>query len=200
MHVCPARPSRFLLPFAALGSGTYRIDGAAPLRARPMGAMVDALRGLGVTVTEAGAPERLPLDVSGGPVRGGAVELPGDASSQFLSGLLLSGPAMAEGLTVRVTTTLVSRPYVELTLAVMSAFGASVEELDASSWRVAPSGYQATTYGVEPDASAASYFFAAAAIVGGSVTVEGLGTDSRTGRRRLCRPPRADGRQGRAAL
>ncbi len=92
-----------------------------------MGAMVDALRALGVSVTEAGAPQRLPLDVSGGPVRGGAVELPGDVSSQFLSGLLLAGPAMAEGLTVEVTTALVSRPYVDLTVAVMRSFGASVD-------------------------------------------------------------------------
>ena len=173
--------SRFLLPVAALGRGTYRVDGAAPLRARPMGTMVGALRALGVTVTESGAPQRLPVDVSGGPVRGGEVELPGDVSSQFLSGLLLAGPSMAEGLTVRVATALVPRPYVDLTLAVMRSFGASVEEDGTGMWRVAPIGYQAATYPVEPDASAASYFFGAAAIVGGRVTVEGLGTESRQG-------------------
>jgi 3-phosphoshikimate 1-carboxyvinyltransferase len=173
--------SRFVLPVAALGAGRYRLDGSAQLRGRPLGPALTALRRLGVTAEDLGAPGHLPVLVRDGPMTGGAVELPGDTSSQFLSGLLLAGAAARDGLVVRVTTELVSRPYVDMTVAVMRAFGGSVEQPDPSTWLVAPTGYDAAQYAVEPDASAASYFFAAAAICGGSVTVEGLGTGSLQG-------------------
>lgn len=104
----------------------------------------------------------------------------GDLSSQFLSGLLLAAPCFADGLDVAVEGALVSNPYVDLTLDVMRAFGAEVER-DGLRFDVAPTGYRATDYAVEPDASAASYFFAAAAITGGRVVVEGLGARSRQG-------------------
>jgi 3-phosphoshikimate 1-carboxyvinyltransferase len=107
-------------------------------------------------------------------MRGGAVDVPGDVSSQFLSGLLLAGPLMAEGLRVRVTGHAVSPSYLDLTAATMAAFGASVRRPDERTWEVAPGGYRAADLAVEPDASAASYFFAAAAICGGRVRVEGL--------------------------
>ncbi|MGE0309899.1 MAG: 3-phosphoshikimate 1-carboxyvinyltransferase, partial [Acidimicrobiia bacterium] len=106
------------------------------------------------------------------------IELPGDTSSQFLSGLLLSAPCMAEGLTITITTPLVSRPYVDMTIAVMRSFGAVVTEPQHNIFVVSPGGYRAVDYDIEPDASAASYPWAAAAIAGGSVTVQGLGTDS----------------------
>jgi 3-phosphoshikimate 1-carboxyvinyltransferase len=173
--------SRFLLPIAALGTGTTRVDGDHGLRVRPMGDVVSAIRALGASATEVGAPGHLPIQIHGGPLAGGAVELPGDTSSQFLSGLLLAGPAMRTGLQVRVTTELVSRPYVDMTIAVMAAFGAHVEQPGPDRWIVEPGRYLGTTYHIEPDASAASYAFAAAAIVGGTVTVEGLGTDSLQG-------------------
>jgi 3-phosphoshikimate 1-carboxyvinyltransferase len=173
--------SRFLLPVAALGTGTVRVDGSLGLRARPMGDAVAALRALGATATEVGGPGQLPIEVSDGPLAGGEVALPGDTSSQFLSGLLLAGPAMRTGLVVRVTTALVSQPYVAMTAAVMAAFGVEVGRPDPASWSVEPSAYRATTYAVEPDASAASYAFAAAAIVGGRATVEGLGRRSLQG-------------------
>jgi 3-phosphoshikimate 1-carboxyvinyltransferase len=173
--------SRFLLPVAALGAGTVRVDGSLGLRARPMGDAVSALRALGATATEVGAPGHLPIEVSGGPLAGGEVALPGDTSSQFLSGLLLAGPSMRTGLVVRVTTALVSQPYVAMTAAVMAAFGVDVGRPDDRSWSVEPSAYRSTTYAVEPDATAASYAFAAAAIVGGRVTVEGLGRRSGQG-------------------
>jgi 3-phosphoshikimate 1-carboxyvinyltransferase len=173
--------SRFLLPVAALGTGTTRVDGSPGLRARPMAAAVDALRALGGQVREVGAPGHLPIEVHDGPLAGGEVALPGDTSSQFLSGLLLAGPAMRTGLTVRVTTELVSRPYVDLTLAVMAAFGVEVGRPDADTWVVEPALYRGSTHRIEPDASAASYAFAAAAIAGGRVTVEGLGTGSLQG-------------------
>ena len=167
--------ARFLAPVLASGAGPYRLDGYEPLRARPMGPVIDALRALGTDVAEEGEPGHLPVTISGA-ARGGRVELPGHISSQFLSGLLLAGPLFAEGVAVHLTSPLVSLPYVELTRSVMRAFGASV---DATT--VEPGRYLATTYAIEPDASAASYFFAAAAITGGRVTVEGLGRDALQG-------------------
>jgi len=96
-------------------------------------------------------------------------------SSQFLSGLLLIGPCLPEGLIVELTTALVSRPYVDLTRSVMESFGATVQCPDEATFMVAPGGYRARDHAVEPDASAASYPLAAAAICGGRVRVEGLG-------------------------
>ena len=175
--------ARFVLPLLALGRGPLRLDGAPPLRARPMADGIAALRALGAEVVEEGEPGRLPVVVRGpavpptGPLR---LEVAGDASSQFVSGLLMAGPMWPQGLRVTVAGPLVSRPYVDMTVAVMRAFGASVV-VDAGGWSVAPGGYQRAVYDVEPDASAASYFFAAAAICGGRVTVEGLGKDSLQG-------------------
>jgi 3-phosphoshikimate 1-carboxyvinyltransferase len=173
--------SRFLLPVAALCAGTVRVDGSRPLRARPMAPAIGALRTLGATVVDAGQPGHLPVDISGGPIAGGEIAIAGDASSQFLSGLLLSAPAMRTGLTIRLEGDLVSRPYVDMTVAVMAAFGVEVARPDLRTWRVEPQTYRATEYRIEPDASAASYAFAIPAIVGGTVRVDGLGTASLQG-------------------
>ena len=164
--------SRFVLPAVALSSGRCVVDGSAQLRARPFGPLIDALTSLGVSVDSLGEPGRLPVAVAG-PVNGGQVSLPGHLSSQFLSGLLMSAPLMPEGLSVELTSPLVSVPYVEMTASVMASFGVQSDGLT-----VRPQAYQASTYAIEPDASAASYFLAAAAITGGRVTVEGLGTAS----------------------
>ncbi|MER7003412.1 3-phosphoshikimate 1-carboxyvinyltransferase [Dactylosporangium sp. NPDC000555] len=167
--------SRFVLPAAALRPARGVVDGTPQLRARPFAALVVALRELGATVEDLGEPGFLPVAVTG-PLTGGKVALPGHISSQYLSGLLMAGPLMAEGLTVELTSPLVSVPYVEATTAVMTAFGVTVEGLT-----VQPGAYRATDYDIEPDASAASYLLAAAAITGGRVTVEGLGTRSLQG-------------------
>lgn len=164
--------ARFILPAAALRPGRTVVDGSPQLRARPAGPVLDALRELGAEVSPT---EFLPATVRG-PLRGGPVLLSGHISSQFLSGLLLAGPLMAEGLAVELTSPLVSVPYVEMTRAVMAAFGVRVDGL-----AVAPGAYRPTDYAVEPDASAASYFLGAAAIAGGRVTVRGLGTGSLQG-------------------
>jgi 3-phosphoshikimate 1-carboxyvinyltransferase len=164
--------SRFLLPAVALSSGRCVVDGDEQLRARPFGPLVDALAALGVSVESLGRPGYLPVAVTG-PCPGGRVSLPGHLSSQFLSGLMMAAPLMPEGLTVELTSPLVSVPYVEMTAAVMRSFGVESQHL-----AVSPQPYQAVEYAIEPDASAASYFLAAAAITGGTITVEGLGTSS----------------------
>jgi 3-phosphoshikimate 1-carboxyvinyltransferase len=173
--------SRFVLPAAALAEAPVRVDGSAQLRARPMGPTLDALRSLGAEVVEHDRAGHLPVTVRGGPIRGGEVTTAGDASSQFLSGLLLAGPATRDGMVLRVQGPLVSRPYVEMTTSVMAAFGAAVEQPDPATWVVPATGYRAGAHRVEPDASAASYFFALAAITGGRITVEGLGDRSLQG-------------------
>lgn len=165
--------SRFLLPVLALDGAPRRITGDEQLRVRPMGEAFEALRALGARVDEEGVPGFLPAVVEG-PLRGGEVELAGDVSSQFLSGLLLAAPLMPGGLHVRVTTELISRPYVDMTVAVMRSFGATVETDGDDTWNVAADRYDGTDYVIEPDASAASYAWGAAVATGGRVTVPGL--------------------------
>jgi 3-phosphoshikimate 1-carboxyvinyltransferase len=187
---------RFLLPVVALGAGRYRVDGAAQLRARPMGPVLDGIRALGATVEHEGSPGHLPVTVvAPGGLDGGDVAVAGDTSSQFLSGLLMAAPCTRDGVRLTVTTTLASRPFVDMTVAVMRDFGVAVaiEEDGAGAvvaeagggagpvLQVPPGGYRAADHRVEPDASAASYLLAAAAIVGGRVTVAGLGSGSRQG-------------------
>jgi 3-phosphoshikimate 1-carboxyvinyltransferase len=173
--------ARFLAPLLALGRGRYVLDAAPPFRMRPMDATFAALRDLGVTVDALEVAGHLPAAITTDGIRGGRVAVPGDVSSQFLSGLLLAGAATADGLTVELTTPLVSVPYVELTLAAMQAFGAEVARPDPTTFVVAPTGYRACRYAIEPDASAASYVFAAAAMTGGRVRVRGLTRDALQG-------------------
>ncbi|MGD1051384.1 MAG: 3-phosphoshikimate 1-carboxyvinyltransferase [Solirubrobacteraceae bacterium] len=164
--------SRFILPAASLGGTRVIVDGASQLRSRPFAPLLDALAQLGVNVESLGAPGFLPVAVTG-PARGGDVRLAGHISSQFLSGLLMAAPLMEHGLRVQLTSPLVSVPYVTMTLAVMRTFGVSADGLD-----VEPAAYRPAELSIEPDASAAAYFFAAAAISGGRVTIEGLGAGS----------------------
>ena len=173
--------SRFLLPVAGLGEGHRRVDAANRMRERPMGEVLDAVRALGADVYEVGAPGHLPVEVIGGTLAGGEVAVRGDVSSQFLSGLLLAGPAMRTGLVARLVGDLVSEPYVAMTVAVMDSFGAHVERPDERTWVVEPQVYRPTDVSIEPDASAASYVFAAAALLGGRATVAGLGDQSLQG-------------------
>jgi 3-phosphoshikimate 1-carboxyvinyltransferase len=152
-----------------------------------MGPVLDGVAALGATVEARGEPGHLPVTVTApGRPAGGDVAVAGDTSSQFLSGLLLAGPGARDGLRVTVTTPLVSRPFVDLTLDVMAAFGVTVTTAGASPGggpvlAVPPGGYRAADYRVEPDASAASYLLAAAALLGGRITVAGLGAGTRQG-------------------
>ena len=170
--------ARFIAPVLALLAGPATLDAAPPFRRRPMGPAIAALRALGCTVEEQGVAGHLPIRVTGGPADGGAVEVAGEVSSQFLSGLLLAAPAFPDGLTIRLTTALVSEPYVDMTAHVLDRFGAVLERPDPRTFVVAGTGYRGDAFAVEPDASAASYLLAAAAITGGRVRVAGLGRGS----------------------
>ncbi|MEW1911130.1 3-phosphoshikimate 1-carboxyvinyltransferase [Kitasatospora sp. NPDC085895] len=170
--------ARFLPVLAAAGSGRFEVDGTEQLRARPLGPLVDALVRLGAEVT-AGPGGRLPLTVRTTGLQGGEIALDSTSSSQYLTGLLLSAPLMRSPLTVHAAG-LVSRPYIDMTVALMRRFGADVAQGPDGRLRVT-GGYRATDLRIEPDASTASYVFAAAAVSGRSVTVPGLGRDSLQG-------------------
>lgn len=176
---------RFLTAAVALGRGRFRLDGNARMRERPVGDLVAALRALGVTVRAADDDRFPPLEVVADGLPGGATEVAGDRSSQFLSGLLLAGPCARAPLTVRVTGELQSRPFVDLTLAVMRAFGAEVERDGYERFTVRPGGYRATEFAIEGDATAAGYAWGLAALAGGRVRVENVGAASLQGDRRL---------------
>jgi len=177
--------ARFLTAACCLGprDALYRIDGVARMRQRPIGTLVEAMRALGATIDYLGEAGYLPLHVSGGGVRGGCLTLPTTASSQFISALLIAAPRFTEGLDLTFHGPVTSRPYVAMTLTTMAAFGVRPQVDDAfTRIKVDPGSYAADQYAVEPDASNASYFLAAAAIVPGSrCTVEGLGRRSPQG-------------------
>lgn len=174
---------RFLAALATLGKGQYRLDGVARMRERPIGDLVATLRALGCDVRceyDNGYP---PLLVNAQGLPGGNATIAGNQSSQFLSGLLMAAPCAQGPLELRVEGELVSQPYVEMTLQVQREFGISIDA-DSQLTRFATPGqqhYQARQYAIEPDASAASYFWGAAAIAGGTVTVEGLSATSLQG-------------------
>lgn len=175
--------SRFLLPVLALGVGPYVLDGHEPLRKRPIGPIAEALLNLGAEVEDVDGTglNFLPLSVRGGNLSGGQVEVSAEFSSQFVTGLLQAGPYMRRGLTLNMVEATASRPYLTMTTSVMSAFGVTVERPNENQFVVPAGGYVATTYEVEPDASTASYVFAAAAITGGRIRVPGLGRRSLQG-------------------
>lgn len=166
--------ARFLLPLLTIaGSGT--LTGHEQMRARPMGELAAALRDLGAAVNN----DTLPISVSAA-VTSREVSIGAEVSSQFISALLLAAPAFPLGLDLTLVGSPVSQPYIDMTIAVMEAFGA---EVTASPGRVSvePTGYNARRYHIEPDASTATYPLAAAAIVGGRVRVLGLGANSTQG-------------------
>ncbi|WP_344464786.1 3-phosphoshikimate 1-carboxyvinyltransferase [Kitasatospora kazusensis] len=174
--------ARFLPVLAAAGRGEFLFEGSEQLTGRPLGPLVKALAELGAEVRP-GAGGGLPLTIDARGLTGGELLLDASTSSQYLTGLLLSAPLMREPLTIAVNG-LVSRPYVAMTLALMRSFGAEVTILtcrQGGSVRVEPGGYTGRTLRIEPDASTASYFFAAAAVTGTRVTVPHLGRDSLQG-------------------
>lgn len=170
---------RFLTAVLAAAGGRYRLDGTDRMRERPIGELVDALRALGATVAcRGGFP---PVEIGSGGLAGGRVSLAGETSSQFITGLLMAAPLARSPVEIAIAGKAVSRPYLDLTEAVLEAFGIAFEKPAPDVWRIAPCGYRARTYAIEGDASSASYLLGAAAIAGGRVRVDGLGGETRQG-------------------
>jgi 3-phosphoshikimate 1-carboxyvinyltransferase len=163
-----ATVGRFLVPMLAAGGGRFAIDAHAQLRRRPLGPVLAALRAQGASIDG----EAFPLVLGACGLSGGEVEVDSSISSQFLSGLLMAAPFARADTRLRFDT-LVSKPYLELTLNAMRAFGVQVE-VEAGAMSVASGAYRATDFTVEPDVSTASYFFASAALTGTTVRVPGL--------------------------
>ncbi len=165
---------RFLPPVAALALGPVVFDGDASARRRPMRTMIDALRSLGVDVSDEGLGT-LPFRLYGtGAVAGGELEIDASASSQFVSGLLLAAPRFEHGLALRhVGERLPSLPHIEMTIACLAARGVRVENPEPGYWIVEPQPIAGGEVHIEPDLSNAAPFLAAAIVAGGTVTIEG---------------------------
>lgn len=167
---------RFVPPAAALATGPVRFDGDPRARERPMGTVLDALRALGARIDGASLP--FTLHGTGG-LPGGEVVIDASASSQFVSGLLLSAARYDKGVTVRHDGKPVpSLPHIEMTVAMLRTADVDVDDAEPNTWRVAPGPIAARDWVVEPDLSNAAVFLAAAAITGGDVTVAGWPADS----------------------
>ena len=167
--------ARFVSAMAALGSQPITIDGSARMRQRPMADLCAALRRLGAKVE--GQNDALPLTITG-PLRGGECTLPGHVSSQFLSALLLASPYAQQDTTIRLSSELVSRPFVDMTITLMAKAGVQVDEYDNAFFISAGQRYLAQTFELEADPCSASYFLAAAAVTAGDVTIEGYNLES----------------------
>jgi 3-phosphoshikimate 1-carboxyvinyltransferase len=177
---------RFLTAAVALGEGHYRLDGNSRMRERPIGDLVAALRSLGVPCRTEFDNDRPPVSLESHGIPGGRAEVAGDVSSQFLSGLMLAAPYANRPVELAVRDQLVSKPYVSMTRNVMEAFGVPVFDAGDGVIQVPLQHYRGCDYLIEPDASAASYFWAAAAITHGSVIVEGLHPGSLQGDVAFC--------------
>ena len=171
--------ARFLPPVLALGRGPYTVDGVPRMRERPVADLVDAMRQLGAVVAYAGEDGKFPLTIKGGGLLGGEARFSASKSSQFISGLLMAAP-YAETPVTLYPEGRKEWPYVGITAALMRAFGVEVVETNGR-FAVDPATYCSREYEVEPDASGASYFMAAAAATGGRVRIPGLGSSSPQG-------------------
>ena len=174
--------TRFLTSVAALGSGTFRINGDARMAERPILPLIQALQGWEVDIASINNNGCPPLLIKANGLSGGKTTLPAGKSSQYLSSLLLVGPYARKEAELDVEGEILSLPYVFMTLAVMEAFGIRVEANEAlNSFRIPRGIYRAMNYAVEGDASNASYFYAAAAVTGGEVTVPNVPVPSLQG-------------------
>jgi 3-phosphoshikimate 1-carboxyvinyltransferase len=165
---------RFLTAMLAVGKGKYRLDGVPRMRQRPIGDLIAALRELGTDVSAENGDNCPPVIVRARGLSGGKTAIRGDVSSQFLSALLMAAPYAKSPIEIEVQSELVSKPYVDMTLSVMKSFGVDTAAVGWVSIFIPCRSYRARVYAIEPDASAASYFWAAAAVAGGQVKVEGL--------------------------
>ncbi|MFO1064201.1 MAG: 3-phosphoshikimate 1-carboxyvinyltransferase [Pirellulales bacterium] len=174
---------RFLTAALAACHGEFVLDGVPRMRERPILDLLTALNSLGADSRSLNAdrPNCPPVSVRGRGLAGGTAAVAGNISSQYLSGLMMAAPMASGPVQIEVVGELVSVPYVEMTARVMESFGAEVTGKPTGPIEIAPTRYRGAAYDIEPDASAASYFWAAAAVTEGDVTVEGLSRTSLQG-------------------
>ncbi|WP_417417159.1 3-phosphoshikimate 1-carboxyvinyltransferase [Hoeflea sp.] len=169
--------TRFLTAAVALGNGRFVVDGDEHMRKRPITPLVDALHSLGVDVSApTGCP---PVTIHGtGGFKSHHVVIDAGLSSQYVSALLMAAPCAGKPFTVELAgDDIGARGYIDLTLAAMRAFGAEVEQVTPSNWRIEPTGYRAADFHVEPDASAATYLWGAEALTGGHIDIGTAASD-----------------------
>jgi 3-phosphoshikimate 1-carboxyvinyltransferase len=175
---------RFLTAALAVGKGRYRVDGNDRMRSRPIGPLLHALRELGSSAQSEADNDCPPVVIEANGLVGGRCSMEGGLSSQYFSAVLMAAPYAQRDVEITVIGDLVSKPYMVITAGVMRDFGVAAE-LDRETWRTfrvaAGQRYGGRAYQIEPDASNASYFFAAAAVTGGRVRVPGLGRNSTQG-------------------
>ena len=174
---------RFLTAMLGFAGGKYKLDGIERMHERPIGPLVDAIQNLGGGIAALSPNNCPPVQIDGQAILGGEVTLSGSLSSQYLSGLLMASPLAQETVALQIDGPLISKPYVQMTCEVMKAFGVQVDADETANRFVIPAGqqYKATDYAIEPDASAASYFWAVPAILGGKATIHGLTEDALQG-------------------
>ena len=175
---------RFLTSYMSVMRGTHVLTGTERMKHRPIGILVDALRRLGAEIAYVGEEGFPPLKITGQPLQGGELELQGGVSSQYVSALLMIGPVLKNGLTLRLLGDVISRPYIDLTLWMMREFGADAEWTDAHTIEVKPQPYRRRHYFIENDWSAASYWYQMVALSrdrDAEVTLAGLMDGSKQG-------------------
>ena len=150
---------RFMTAYLSVTDGTHVLTGTERMKHRPIGILVDALRLLGADIQYVGEEDYPPLRINGKQLEGGLLEIPGNVSSQYISALLMIGPTLKKGLTLRLLGSIISRPYIDLTLWTMREFGAEADWSAADTITVNPKPYQDRPYFIENDWSGASYWY-----------------------------------------
>lgn len=173
--------ARFLTALLALGEGCYTVDGVPRMRERPIDELLAALTAQGARITSDSQPPRMPFTICGAGLAGGNLQISGMRSSQPISALLMVAPLARAATTVHITGALVSKPFVGMTTRLMGQFGVTAAGGSTSLYIAAGQRYHPVNMMIEPDATNASYFFAAAAVTGGQVRVTGLTRDSLQG-------------------
>ena len=150
---------RFMTAYLSVTPGTHILTGTERMKHRPIGILVDALRMLGANIEYIGEEGYPPIRITGSTLKGGLLEIHGNVSSQYISALLMIGPMLKDGLTLRLLDHIISRPYIDLTLWMMGEFGAEAEWTSADTITVNPKPYKSRDYFIENDWSGASYWY-----------------------------------------
>ena len=150
---------RFMTAYLSVTPGTHILTGTERMKHRPIGILVDALRTLGANIEYIGEEGYPPIRITGSTLKGGLLEIHGNVSSQYISALLMIGPMLKDGLTLRLLDHIISRPYIDLTLWMMGEFGAEAEWTSADTITVNPKPYKSRDYFIENDWSGASYWY-----------------------------------------